>query len=253
MTTKRPTNLVPIRLYSMTYSGHGHRVQLLLSLLCLPYEKIDIEPQSGNLQTPECLARSPFGEVPVIIDGDATLYDSNAILVYLAKKYGEPSWLPEDPEGNALVQQWFSLAAGQIAFGPCAARCLVVYDEELVPMASAIDIDAVDAQLRIYDRHPVTAHLRRAGFMKVGHSAIANETIERGPPYWSGHDLTLKRTGTCPNVQFAFLGFTFRPRAASNRHHRRFTGFLPAVRSDALKRMRQRVRSWRMHRMTSAT
>lgn len=92
MTTKRPKNLVPIRLYSMTYSGHGHRVQLLLSLLGLP------------------------------------------ILVYLAKKYGGPSWLPEDPEGNALVQQWFSLAAGQIAFGPCAACRLIVYDEELVPM-----------------------------------------------------------------------------------------------------------------------
>jgi hypothetical protein len=62
-----------------------------------------------------------------------------------------------------------------------------------------------------------------------------------------------KRTGTYANVQFTFLGFTFRPRAASNTHHRRFTGFLPTVGNDALKRMRQTVRSWRMHRMTSAT
>lgn len=61
------------------------------------------------------------------------------------------------------------------------------------------------------------------------------------------------RTGTYPNVQFTFLGFTFRPRGALSKHQRRFTGFLPAVSSDALKRMRQHVRSWRIHRRTSAT
>lgn len=61
------------------------------------------------------------------------------------------------------------------------------------------------------------------------------------------------RTGTHPNVQFTFLGFTFRPRAASSKHRRRFTSFLPAVSSDALKRMRQAVRSWRLHRRTPAT
>lgn len=60
------------------------------------------------------------------------------------------------------------------------------------------------------------------------------------------------RTGTYPNVQFTFLGFTFRPRKALSKYQRRFTGFLPAVSSDALKRMRQTVRSWRIHRRTSA-
>ncbi len=61
------------------------------------------------------------------------------------------------------------------------------------------------------------------------------------------------RTGTYPNVQFTFLGFTFRPRYASNKHNRRFTSFLPAVSNDALKRMRQTVRGWRLHRRTGST
>ncbi|WP_321943859.1 group II intron maturase-specific domain-containing protein [Paraburkholderia tropica] len=62
------------------------------------------------------------------------------------------------------------------------------------------------------------------------------------------------RTGTYPNVQFTFLGFTFRPREALNtQHHRRFTSFLPAVSNDALKRVRKEVREWRLHRRTSAT
>ncbi len=61
------------------------------------------------------------------------------------------------------------------------------------------------------------------------------------------------RTGEYPDVQFTFLGFTFRPREAINKYGRRFTNFLPAVSSDALKRMRQTVRSWRLHRRTSVT
>jgi group II intron reverse transcriptase/maturase len=62
------------------------------------------------------------------------------------------------------------------------------------------------------------------------------------------------RTGAYPHVQFTFLGFTFRPREAlNNRYHRRFTSFLPAVSSAALKRLRQTVREWRIHRRTSAT
>jgi len=61
------------------------------------------------------------------------------------------------------------------------------------------------------------------------------------------------RTGQYPNVQFTFLGFTFSPRAAVNKYGRRFTNFLPAVSNDALTRMRQKVRSWRLHRRTSVT
>jgi RNA-directed DNA polymerase len=62
------------------------------------------------------------------------------------------------------------------------------------------------------------------------------------------------RTGAYPKVQFTFLGFTFRPREAlTNRYKQRFTSFLPAVSSTALKRMRQTVRDWRIHRRTSLT
>ena len=62
-----------------------------------------------------------------------------------------------------------------------------------------------------------------------------------------------KRTATYPHVHFTFLGFTFRPRRAITRHNRRFTGFLPGVSTDALKRMRKEVRGWRIHRRTATT
>lgn len=60
------------------------------------------------------------------------------------------------------------------------------------------------------------------------------------------------RRGAYPVVQFTFLGFTFRPRRAQDRRGNIFTSFLPAVSKDALKRMREKVGSWKLQRQTSA-
>src|SRR5438093_9653292 len=99
MSTALPANF--IRLYRHPLSGHSHRVELLMSLLGLPVERIDIDLTTGAHKKPEFLAKNPFGQVPVIEDGDLTLADSNAILVYLATRYGDENWLPRDPERAA--------------------------------------------------------------------------------------------------------------------------------------------------------
>jgi group II intron reverse transcriptase/maturase len=61
------------------------------------------------------------------------------------------------------------------------------------------------------------------------------------------------RAASSQNVHFTFLGFTFQPRKALNKQNRLFTSFLPAASKDALKRMRQVVRGWRLPRQTSVT
>jgi RNA-directed DNA polymerase len=58
------------------------------------------------------------------------------------------------------------------------------------------------------------------------------------------------RTESYPHVYFTFLGFTFRPRKALSKQNRLFTSFLPGVSADALKRMRQTVRGWKLNRQT---
>ncbi|MFM0310517.1 glutathione S-transferase [Paraburkholderia sp. RL17-383-BIF-A] len=129
MPAARPAQ--PIRLYTTLLSGHGHRVKLFLTLLDLPFEVVELDMKASDNRKPAYLALNPFGQVPTIQDGDLTLFDSNAILVYLAKRYGDASWLPEDPLGAATVQRWLSLAAGQIAYGPCAARLVTVFGAPL--------------------------------------------------------------------------------------------------------------------------
>lgn len=59
------------------------------------------------------------------------------------------------------------------------------------------------------------------------------------------------RRGRFPVTEFTFLGFTFRPRGAKDRHGVMFTAFLPAISNQALKRLSRTVRSWRLHRRTA--
>ncbi|WP_232423148.1 group II intron maturase-specific domain-containing protein [Leptospira noguchii] len=61
------------------------------------------------------------------------------------------------------------------------------------------------------------------------------------------------RTQDYLNIQFTFLGFTFRPRSARDKHGRVFTSFLPAVSKDAQVRMRQKIREWNLQLMTPKT
>src|SRR5688572_2463705 len=110
-----------LTVYGVALSGHTHRVELFLHLLQLPYRRIDA-PASVR-QSAEFRRINPLGQIPVLQDGDLVLADSNAILVYLAKRYAPDSgWLPDGAVEAAQVQRWLSLAAGEIAFGPASAR-----------------------------------------------------------------------------------------------------------------------------------
>ncbi|QET04869.1 MULTISPECIES: glutathione S-transferase family protein [Cupriavidus] len=116
-----------MKLYYHPLSGHSHRARLFLSLIGTPFELINVDLGTGAHKKPEFLAINPFGQVPVLVDGDTVVPDSNAILIYLSKKFGKTDWLPETPAESAAVQRWLSVAAGDIAFGPAAARLITVF------------------------------------------------------------------------------------------------------------------------------
>lgn len=122
-----------IRLYRHALSGHAHRVELFLSLLGLPCELIAVDMARSAHKAPDFIAKNnPFGQVPVMEDGEIAIADSNAILVYLALRYDSTGrWLPRDPFVAARVQQWLSVAAGQLASGPATARLAVLFGARL--------------------------------------------------------------------------------------------------------------------------
>lgn len=122
-----------MKLYHFPLSGHAHRAHLFVSLLGLPHELIEVDLASGAHKKPEFLALNPFGQVPVLDDDGTVISDSNAILVYLAKKSGQSQWLPEDAKSSAAVQRWLSVAAGELAYGPAAARLITVFGARFNP------------------------------------------------------------------------------------------------------------------------
>jgi glutathione S-transferase len=116
-----------MKLHNFPLSGHSHRAALFLSLLGVKADIVDVDLANGAHKKPDFLKLNPFGQVPVLEDGDVVVSDSNAILVYLATKLGRKDWLPEDPQSAAKVQKWLSVAAGEIAYGPAAARLITVF------------------------------------------------------------------------------------------------------------------------------
>jgi glutathione S-transferase len=125
------TSSTAISLHRFALSGHCHRIELLLSMFNLPATLIDVDLRAGEHRQPAFLALNPLGQVPVLQDGDFTLADSNAILVYLATKYGDESWLPRAPEQAAQVQRFLSIAAGEVAKGPATARLIKLFGAPL--------------------------------------------------------------------------------------------------------------------------
>lgn len=119
-----------IRIHSFPLSGHAHRVELFAGLAGIDHEVINIDLAGGEHKQEAFLKLNPFGQVPVIEDGENVISDSNAILVYLARKYA-PAFLPQDPVLEAEVQKFLTLTAGEIAFGPAAARLITVFGVEL--------------------------------------------------------------------------------------------------------------------------
>ncbi len=103
----------PIRLYRRPSPAIRTGWSLFLSLLGLPFETHRDRPgRQRGTRRPAFLAMNAFGQVPVIQDGDVTLADSNAILVYLNARYAldAEQWLPRDPLAAAPVQRWLSVA-----------------------------------------------------------------------------------------------------------------------------------------------
>ncbi|ATP46428.1 MULTISPECIES: glutathione S-transferase [unclassified Pseudomonas] len=173
-----------IKLYNFPKSGHAHRIELMLSLLNLPTELVFVDLAKGEHKQPAFLALNPFGQVPVIDDNGTVIADSNAILVYLAKKYDNGTWLPEEPEAAARVQRWLSVAAGPLAFGPAAARLVTVFGaafntDEVIGRAHTL-LKVIDAELAkapfLTGSEPTIADV--ANYSYIAHAPEGNVSLE---------------------------------------------------------------------------
>jgi len=140
------------KLYSHPLSGPAHRVRMMLSFLDLKYEEITVDLLAGAQHTPEFRAMNPRGKVPILHDDDGTLiYDSHAILVYLARKHGE-EWFPNTPAEMGKIMQWISFSANEIHQSLYMARLNYLLNLNLPNIESIVEqsrqcLDILDIHL----------------------------------------------------------------------------------------------------------
>ena len=87
-------------------SFNVQKVTWLLDELDYPHRHIELGGAFGGLDTPEFRLMNPHGKVPVLKDGDHVVWESHAILRYLAARYGGEAWWSDDPRIRSKADQW---------------------------------------------------------------------------------------------------------------------------------------------------
>ena len=132
-------------------SPNPTKVALLLEELGLPYEAVPIDTRRGQQFDPAFLALNPNAKVPAIVDGDVTVFDSNAILLYLAEKTGQ--FLPAAaPAVRGEFLSWLMFVATGI--GPFSGQAVHFrhFAPEQVPYAQTRYHYEADRHYSILDR-----------------------------------------------------------------------------------------------------
>ena len=158
-----------LKLYQFAVSGNAHKARMLLSFLGLAYEGIAVDGLNKQHKTAEFLAMNPFGQVSVLVDGDFSLRDSNAILVYLARQYGNTDWLPDEPQALAQVMAWLATSANELAWGPSRLRVHYKFGREI----NVAESEQITANLLAI----LEAQLTASDWLALDHITIADLAI----------------------------------------------------------------------------
>ena len=115
-------------LYDFPISGNCYKIRLLISMLGLTYKRVPVDLVNGENLQETFKQLNPRGQVPVLVDNEITIWDSMAILSYLARQYAEESWLPLQPEAFAQVMQWLAVSENELLYGLARARATLIFN-----------------------------------------------------------------------------------------------------------------------------
>ena len=116
--------------------------------LALPYDNEAWGGDHRSTHVPEFLALNPNAMVPVLVDGDAVLWESNTICRYLAGKHGRDDLLPRDALARARVEQWMDWQGGDMNNAWRYAYMGLVRQS-----AAHQDANAIEASAASWNRH----------------------------------------------------------------------------------------------------
>ncbi len=133
-----------MKLYSIQASNNCRRVNATIAHLGLTVEVVEPNLKGGEHKQPAFLAINPNGKVPVLVDGDFTLWEGRAIMQYLASTVPGNTLWPADPKKQADISRWFfwetahlSKATGTFGFEKMFKPMFMKQEPDMAAVASA--------------------------------------------------------------------------------------------------------------------
>ena len=187
-------------------SPNPAKVALFLEEAELPYELIPVDTRKGEQHLPAFTAINPNAKTPALVDGDAVVFDSSAILLYLAEKTGK--YLPDDtPAAQAQMLSWLMFVATGI--GPYSGQC--VHFRHFAPEPKTYAVNRYDFEAW---RHwsLLDAQLAKNPYMLGDHYTLVDMAVwgwARAVPFILGAEAWQK----LPNVKRLLDAISARPAA----------------------------------------
>ena len=103
-----------IHVLGRTSSVNVQKVMWCAAELGLEVDRHDYGGAFGGNDTADYLAKNPNGKIPVLIDGDHVMWESNAIVRYLVDQYDDGAWQPVTAQARGIASQWMDWALGEL-------------------------------------------------------------------------------------------------------------------------------------------
>ncbi len=127
-------------LYTFTITPNNRKVEAFVKHYDLDVDIHHVSFKDRETQSPEYLAINPMGKVPALVDGDFNLWESNAILTYLASTFPETKALPTDIRGRADVDRWLHWQSCHLMAAIVALKASDVKDpDEITPLLKILE------------------------------------------------------------------------------------------------------------------
>jgi len=159
-----------IKLHGREVSGNTYKAKLLMHLLKIEYQLIALDASQQQQKSDAFLKLNPRGEFPVLEDKSFVVWDSQAILVYLARQYASQTryshWYPDNATEMAHITQWLSVANDEIFHSLGKARSILKFGH--------------DGNLDIYQKqgktilHWIDQHLSNRNWLSTNQPSIAD-------------------------------------------------------------------------------
>ncbi|MGZ0186968.1 MAG: glutathione S-transferase family protein [Alphaproteobacteria bacterium] len=199
-----------MKIYGRITSSNVMKVLWAAKELGLEYERVDAGLTFGVVDTPEYRAMNPNGRVPTLVDGDLVLWESNAIVRYLAAKHGAGALWPVDPGARAVLDRWmdWQQTVQSPAMTPVFWGLIRTAEADRDQAAIAAGVKASIAANSI-----LNAHLADREWM--GGDSISIADIPLGPNLHRFFNLPFERP-SLPNLEAYYLRLKTRPSFAEH-------------------------------------